>query len=151
MQSLESLVDTIFSSQPDDDLTHQAKVETLERIQQLYDPSLPEPEAEFAAIFQCLAPEYAKNYRYSLRFRQRKNKFFHYYPFLLRGGLWAIVILPLVFLALMFSLESKILFLTLWVISIILISAFLITIEYVKDHFLRMDKPAVTSQEDAHS
>ena len=39
--------------------------------------------------------------------------------------------IPLIFLILMFSLESKIVFLILWILSIILIATWLITVEYI--------------------
>jgi putative membrane protein len=50
---------------------------------------------------------------------------------MVRIGFLAIAIIPLIFLILMFSLESKIVFLTLWIISIIAISVWLIVIEYI--------------------
>lgn len=57
-------------------------------------------------------------------------------PQYIKYGLLSIFILPLVFLVLMFSLESKLIFLTLWIVSIIACSAFLIVVEY-KDYWYR--------------
>lgn len=54
----------------------------------------------------------------------------------IKYGLMSIFILPIVFLVLMFSLESKLVFLTLWIISIIACAAFLIIVEY-KDYWYR--------------
>ena len=45
--------------------------------------------------------------------------------------IFAILTIPLIFLILMFSLESKIVFLILWILSIILIATWLITVEYI--------------------
>ena len=42
-------------------------------------------------------------------------------------------ILPLVFMVLMFSLDSKIIYLVLWIISLIGISVYLICLEYFRD------------------
>ena len=50
---------------------------------------------------------------------------------MIRYGFLAIIIIPLIFLILMFSLESKIVFLVLWIISIITISVFLIIVEFI--------------------
>ena len=53
------------------------------------------------------------------------------YKKMVRFGFLAIIIIPLIFLVLMFSLESKIVFLVLWIISIITISVFLIIVEFI--------------------
>ena len=62
---------------------------------------------------------------------ERAQKFENNYRKMIRIGFLAIAIIPLIFLILMFSLESKIVFLTLWIISIIAISVWLIVIEYI--------------------
>ena len=59
------------------------------------------------------------------------NRFEKRYPKLIRTGFILILVIPLIFLILMFSLESKIVFLTLWIISIIAISVWLIVVEYI--------------------
>lgn len=41
--------------------------------------------------------------------------------------------IPLIFLLLMFSLESKIVYLTLWIISLIVLAVYLICVEYIHD------------------
>ena len=53
------------------------------------------------------------------------------YKKMVRFGFLAIIIIPLIFLVLMFSLESKIIFLVLWIISIIAIALFLIIVEFI--------------------
>lgn len=53
------------------------------------------------------------------------------YRKMIRLGFLAILIIPLLFLILMFSLESKLIFLVLWIISIIAICLWLIIIEYI--------------------
>lgn len=57
-------------------------------------------------------------------------------PQYIKYGLLSIFILPVVFLVLMFSLESKLFFLTLWIVSIIASAGFLIVVEY-KDYWYR--------------
>ena len=53
------------------------------------------------------------------------------YRKMIRYGFLAIIIIPLIFLILMFSLESKIVFLVLWIISIIAIATWLIIVEFI--------------------
>lgn len=53
------------------------------------------------------------------------------YEKMIKIGFLAIWIIPLIFLILMFSLESKLVFLVLWILSIILIAAWLIIVEYI--------------------
>lgn len=53
----------------------------------------------------------------------------------IRWGFRAIWIIPLVFLILMFSLDSKLVFLVLWIVSIIVISGGLILTDYMYDKF----------------
>ena len=50
---------------------------------------------------------------------------------MIRYGFLAITIIPLIFLILMFSLESKIVFLVLCIISIIAIATWLIIVEFI--------------------
>lgn len=60
------------------------------------------------------------------------------YTNLIKGGFLAILILPIIFLLLMFSLDTKILFLILWIISIIVCATFIIVIEYTDYHYKKM-------------
>ncbi|PWG59011.1 YhgE/Pip domain-containing protein [Bifidobacterium catulorum] len=74
---------------------------------------------------------------YRDQMRRRAHQFFKIYPHLIRAGLVMICILPLAFLVLMFSVESKILMLTAWITSIILIDVYLIVVEYMYESFAR--------------
>ena len=51
----------------------------------------------------------------------------------IKAGFLLMFILPLVFMVLMFSLDSKIVYLVLWIISLIGISVYLICLEYFRD------------------
>lgn len=48
----------------------------------------------------------------------------------IRYGIMSIIIMPIIFLAVLFTVEAKIIFLLLWIASIISIAVFLIIIEY---------------------
>ena len=69
--------------------------------------------------------------------RRRAHRFFKLYPYLIRAGLALIIVLPALFLVLMFSVESKIVMLTAWITSIILIDIYLIVVEYMYESFAR--------------
>lgn len=64
------------------------------------------------------------------------------YPKLIKGGFFAIVIIPIVFLILMFSITSKMVFLVLWIVSIILIAIYLICVEFIHENLLNKQKMA---------
>lgn len=64
-------------------------------------------------------------------FLKRSGQFERRYPKLIRCGFTCMIVIPIIFLVLMFSLESKLIFLILWIISLIALSAYLICIEYI--------------------
>lgn len=64
------------------------------------------------------------------------------YPKLIKGGFFAIVIIPIVFLIIMFSITSKMVFLVLWIVSIILIALYLICVEFIHENLLNKQKMA---------
>lgn len=66
----------------------------------------------------------------------------------IRIGFLAILILPAVFLILMFSIESKIVFLVLWIVSIIVIAVYLICQEYIHDRLKRQIELGSLTQEE---
>ena len=61
---------------------------------------------------------------------------------MVRFGFLAIIIIPLIFLVLMFSLESKIVFLVLWILSIIIIAVWLIVAEFIHNNLQEQQKIA---------
>ena len=67
---------------------------------------------------------------YKAAFTERAAKFELMYPTLIKRGFAALIWVPLVLLALMFVLPAKFAMLTLWILSLIIISTFLIVVEY---------------------
>ena len=61
---------------------------------------------------------------------------------MIKIGFLAILIVPLIFLILMFSLDSKLVCLVLWILSIILIATWLIIVEYLHSEFANQQKLA---------
>ena len=58
------------------------------------------------------------------------------------------MIIPLIFLILMFSISSKMVFLVLWITSIIVIALYLICVEYLHESLKRRLKVSRMSQEE---
>lgn len=61
------------------------------------------------------------------------EKFESGYQKRIRRGFLAILVIPVIFLILMFSIDSKMIFLVLWIASIILIALYLIVVEYIHE------------------
>lgn len=74
---------------------------------------------------------------YRMLFEQRSAAFERAYPALVRRGLLALLIVPLVLFALMLLHEAKLLLMACWAASIVLICAFLIVAEYFHDRIQR--------------
>ena len=69
----------------------------------------------------------------------------------MRRAFLAILIIPLIFLILMFSLESKIVYLILWIVSLIALVLYLICVEYIHDKIQRqMELGGITSEDLVH-
>ena len=68
--------------------------------------------------------------------RRRAHRFLALYPTLIRAGL-ALVLLPVLFLILLFSTEAKIVMLIACIASIVLIDAYLIIVEYICDSYVQ--------------
>lgn len=77
------------------------------------------------------------NEEYRERVRERTQAFLEVYPRLIVAGIVAIVVIPIVFLALAFIVPAKLGFLVAWIVSIVLIDLFLIILEYVHDSNIR--------------
>ena len=67
----------------------------------------------------------------------------------IRWGIRCVILIPLVFLMLTFSMDSsKVVFLVLWIVSLFTISAYLIYVEYM-DYTLQMHLAELGIKEDA--
>lgn len=61
---------------------------------------------------------------------------------MVRFGFLAIIIIPLIFLVLMFQSGTKIVFLVLWILSIIIIAVWLIVVEFIHNNLQEQQKIA---------
>lgn len=75
-------------------------------------------------------------------FINRAVKFKKRYPIMIRSGFLCMLIIPLIFLILMFSLNSKLVFLILWIVSLVILCLYLIGLEYFHD---KMEKQLALS------
>ncbi len=80
---------------------------------------------------------YIKAGRFERKYHRRKNL-----------GFLLILLLPTIFLALMFSISSKMVFLVLWIMSVIGIAVYLICLEYIHESLQRKLRFSEKSQEE---
>ena len=95
--------------------------------------SLTNPSLNLASMMRVFGN--SKEFENDLR--KRGRRFFRNYPLMIRAGLISVVVLPIIFLVLLFSIEAKIVMLNLWIASIILIDFYLIMVEYARDSYAR--------------
>lgn len=90
----------------------------------------------------------ARNEATKQKYLERSLKFERNYSKRIKYGFLCMLIIPLVFLILMFSLDSKLVFLVLWIVSLIALSLYLIVVEYIHDKIQRQtDLNGLTSDE----
>ncbi len=88
--------------------------------------------ASLSQMLQILTEEQTVRqavYERAVRFEQK-------YPRRIRRGFLSLIVIPLVFLFLAFGINHKMVFLTLWVISLIAISITLIVLEYIHENII---------------
>ena len=129
----------------------------LMNLNHLFDKRLEETDLMLGETFtsEKERPQYRLMLKAVLQDETAKQEFFARsarfearYPKLIRYGFLSIIIIPLIFLILMFSLESKIVYLALWIISLIILAVYLICVEYIHDKITRQLEIADLSAED---
>lgn len=79
---------------------------------------------------------------------EKASKFEKKYTVLVRAGFFVMLVIPFVFLILMFSLESKIVFLTLWIVSLLASILYLLVVEYIHEEMERKSVLGGMSEEE---
>lgn len=79
---------------------------------------------------------------------QKAEKFEANYKKMKLYGIILILVLPLIFLILMFSVSSKMVFLILWIASIVAVVLYLIIIEFIHDNLERKLRFAQKSRDE---
>lgn len=82
--------------------------------------------------------------------REKAAGFERRYERRIKRGFLAILVIPLIFLLLMFSIDSKMIFLVLWIASIIGIALYLICLEYIHESLNRQMRLSKMSREELH-
>lgn len=85
---------------------------------------------------------------YSKVLMGRAAKFELMYPVLIKRGFWSLIIVPVILLALVFITNQKVVFFVLWVISLVVICAFLIVVEYLHSRLDEKTELASMSQDE---
>ena len=96
-------------------------------------PVSPEPNRRFYAVLKALL----QHEESKVQLLEKSIQFEKHYPKLIRGGFLCMLVIPLLLLIMMLSLESKLIFLILWIISLIAICIYLICVEYIHDKLHR--------------
>lgn len=96
-------------------------------------PVSPEPNRKFYAVLKALL----QHEESKVKLLEKSVQFEQHYPKLIRWGFLCMMVIPLLLLILMFSLESRLVFLILWIISLIAICSYLIIVEYIHDKMHR--------------
>lgn len=74
------------------------------------------------------------------KFIKKSEKFERSYPKKVKYGFICMIAVPLIFLFLMFNIESELVYLALWVVILIGLATYLIYIEYIHDRIHRQEK-----------
>lgn len=74
------------------------------------------------------------------KFIKKSEKFERSYPKKVKYGFICMIAVPLIFLFLMFNIESELVYLALWVVILIGLATYLIYIEYIHDRIQRQEK-----------
>lgn len=82
---------------------------------------------------------------------EKAEKFERNYNKLKLSGILLILVLPLIFLVLMFSVSSKMVFLVLWIASIVAVVLYLTIIEFIHDNLERKLRYASKSRDELFS
>ena len=96
-------------------------------------PVSPESNRRFYAVLKALL----QHEESKVKLLEKSVQFEQHYPKLIRWGFLCMMVIPLLLLILMFSLESRLVFLILWIISLIAICSYLIIVEYIHDKMHR--------------
>lgn len=143
MQTLTQMINDAFRDFPVTPETQRARTSLEEQLtaalQKELDAGLSQEAALMRAALQISAQSVLTQEKRTRQYEARRRHFETRYPHYVRCGFLAIVLIPFVFLILMFSMESKLVFLSLWIVSIIIIATFLICIEYIHYKFQQPD------------
>lgn len=131
MERFDTFLDTILEGERDKEQLKPLFMEQMVRDYKYYrKKGYADQEAVDQTLYYFGTKEAVLQRRADFELQDEHSHFLELYPKLIKGGLACIGIIPLVFLCLIFTLEAKLYFLVLWIVSIIAIAVFLILVEY---------------------
>ena len=94
-----------------------------------------EREAFGRTLFEFGSTEALETILLNMKLNNAYTRFKRRYPKMIRYGFAAILVVPIIFLVLMFNLDAKLTALVCWILSIIACATFLIVVEYTNYHY----------------
>lgn len=141
-QLFEPYIDSLFADLPDTANSQHVKKALLRRLTMEYQALLADGIEKESALRKVLfnfgSMEALEKELIYQKICHSYDPFRRRYPKMIRAGFLGILILPLVFLVLMFSLDEKIAFLVGWIVSLIVFSVYLICVEYANYHYTKL-------------
>lgn len=126
--------DRLFAELPDTPGSHYIEDKILQSMERQKNTYMEQGMSEHDAFCQCLfdfgSAQGLQAALFDDKVKKGYRKFIKNYRKMVRWGFLAIIIIPMIFMVLMFFMESKLVFLVLWIISIIGIATYLICMEY---------------------
>ena len=131
MERFDTFLDTILEAEPDKDALKSIFMKQLvEEYKHYRKKGYNDQDAYDQTLYYFGTQDAVKRQHDQFQLQDEHKKFLALYPKLIKGGLICIFVVPLLFLFLIFTLEAKLRFLVLWIVSIIAIAIFLILVDY---------------------
>lgn len=128
-------IESLFQELPSSEAAEYIKRKLITSLEIKYQEKLAEEvsaeEAFRQVLFDFGAQQGMEAALLDYQLKTKYARFKKYYPKMLRFGFLGVLILPLGFLVMMFSLDAKLVALLGWIISLIALAAFLLTVDYI--------------------
>ena len=135
-------IESLFQELPDSEAVTYIKNKLITSMEKKYQEQLEQGFSQEAAFRQVLFDFGAKQGMEAALFDYRVKtnyiRFQRRYPKMIRLGFLGILILPLGFLVMMFSLEAKLVALLGWIISLIALITFLTVVDYINYRYAKL-------------
>ena len=144
MNEIDRYVDLLFAGQPTAPETDEARAvvtaQLSDAVQALCSQGMERQQALSEAFVHFGAGAGVREALAQARTGSARSRFRRYYPHLVRSGIAALIILPIIAALLCRSIHQKLIVLMWWTIGVILLMGFVIAMEYL-DHRWRLQPP----------
>lgn len=135
-------IELLFQELPASEAAEYIKRKLVSSLEIQYQEKLAEgisPEEAFRQVlFDFGAQQGMEAALLDYQLKTKYARFQKYYPKMFRFGLLGVLILPLGFLVMMFSLEAKLVALFGWILSLIALTTFLLIVDYVNYRYRKL-------------